>query len=181
MSDSNQPKLFGVLAEFANPHDLLKAAEKIRDKGFRFWDTHTPFPVHGMDKAMGLGDSKLGILVFVCALFGVSGAFALQWWASSVIYPIVISGKPFNSYPAYVPITFEGGILFSAFAAIFGMLAINKLPQYYHSLFRSKNFLRFSDDGFFVSIEAKDPQFDASSTKAFLEEIGGKNIELIED
>jgi len=181
MAEKDKQKLFGILAEFANPGELLKAAEKIRDHGFQKWDTHTPFPVHGMDRAMGLGNSKLGILVLFSSMFGATGAFAIQWWSASIIYPLVISGKPFNSYPAWVPITFEGGILGAAFAAVFGMLFFNRLPMLYHSLFKSKNFLRFSDNGFFISIEAVDPQFDANVTLKFLETIGGKNIELIED
>jgi len=181
MANQAQNKLYGVLAEFANPGELVKAAEKLRDRGFQKWDTHTPFPVHGMDKAMGLGNSKLGILVIICSMIGSASAFILQWWSSSIIYPVVISGKPFNSYPAWVPITFEGGILGAAFAAVFGMLFFNRLPMHYHSLFKSKNFLRFSDDGFFISIEAIDPQFDPTITTKLLEEIGGKNIELIEE
>ncbi len=176
---ANLKKTFALLAEFKNPGDLLKAAEKVRDQGYREWDTHSPFPIHGMDKAMGLSRSKLGWLVMACGMSGMAGAFLLQWWVAVKAYPLVISGKPFNSYPAFVPITFEGGILFSAFAAVFGMLAFNGLPKLYHGLFHSKNFGRFSDDAFFISIEAKDPQFNEELTGSFLEEIGSKSVEVV--
>ncbi|MBF0431082.1 MAG: DUF3341 domain-containing protein [Fibrobacteria bacterium] len=181
MAEQKNSKLFGVLAEFANPGDLLKAAEKVRDKGYKKWDTHSPFPVHGMDRAMGLKDSKLGIFVFICSMTGMLSAFYLQYWSSKIAYPLVIAGKPFNDYPSFGIWTFEGAILFAAFSALLGMFALNKLPLLYHALFSSKNFLRFSNDAFFISIEAKDPQFNAKETRRFLEEIGGKNIEVIEE
>ena len=176
---SGSQKVFALLAEFASPGELLKAAERVRDQGFRKWDTHSPFPVHGMDKAMGLKDSVLGWFVLVIGLSGAAGAFALQWWVGTLAYPLVISGKPLNSYPAFIPITFEGGILLSAFAAVFGMLALNKLPQWYHGLFNSKRFGKFSDDAFFISIEAEDPQFSLEATGAFLKEIGASEIETV--
>ncbi len=181
MSGNSKNRLFGLLAEFSSPGDLLKAAEKVREKGFRKWDTHSPFPVHGMDKAMGLPDSRLGWIVMACSMGGMLGAFIFQWWASTIAYPLVISGKPLNDYPSFTIWTFEGAILLAAFGALFGMLALNKLPGLYHALFRSKNFSRFSNDAFFISIEADDPQFDESGTMEFFKEIGGKNIELIEE
>jgi hypothetical protein len=181
MADKAETKLFGLLAEFSTPGELLAAAEKVRDRGFRKWDTHSPFPVHGMDRAMGLGDSKLGWIVMACSMTGMLSAFILQWWASTIAYPLVFSGKPLNDYPSFGIWTFEGAILFAAFGALLGMLALNRLPMLYHGLFRSRNFSRCSNNGFFLSIEAKDPRFDTSTTLKFLEEIGGKNIELIEE
>jgi hypothetical protein len=180
MSGENK-KDFALLAEFANPSELLHAAEKVRDRGYRKWDTHSPFPVHGMDDAMGLKPSKLGWLVMVCGMTGMSGAFLLQWWASTKGYAMIISGKPLNSYPAFVPITFEGGILLSAFAAVFGMFFINRLPQWYHGLFHSQAFKRATDDSFFISIEAEDPQYDRETTETFFKEIGAKSVELVEE
>ncbi len=180
MSDTTQ-KVFGMLAEFKNPGELLHAAEKVRDKGYTKWDTHSPFPVHGMDSAMGLKDSKLGLIVFVCAMTGISGAFYLQYWASKIAYPVVIAGKPLNDYPSFGIWTFEGAILFSAFGALLGMFALNKLPMLYHALFKSKNFMRATDDAFFISIEAKDPKFNLDETKTLLSDIGGTNIEVLED
>lgn len=174
-------QVYGVLAEFASPADLMHAAEKVRDSGYTKWDTHSPFPIHGMDKAMGLKDSKLGWIVLCTGTLGASGAHLLQWWSATYGYPMIISGKPLNSFPAFIPVTFEGGILLSAFGAIIGMLALNKLPRLYHALFTSKNFKRATDDAFFVSIESVDPKFGIDDTSSFLTSIGGKNVEVIKE
>jgi len=178
-----QPKLktFGVLAEFTSPADVYHAAEKVRDRGFKRWDVHSPYPIHGIETAMGLGDSKLGWIAFFMAVTGVFGGFGLQYWMNVYAYPLLIGGKPLNSYPAFVPVTFEPGILFTGFGCIFGMLILNGLPRWYHSLFRSTNFKRVTDDAFFICIEAKDPKFNLSETRHFLESIGGRNIEVVED
>jgi hypothetical protein len=173
-------KIEGAVAQFDNPSTLIKAAVKMRDEGFKRWDTHSPFPVHGMDDAMGTPRTKLGWLVAVCALCGTTGAYILQWWMSSQWYPIVISGKPLNSYQAWVPVMFELSILAAAFTTVFGMLAFNMLPRYNHPVFNSDNFVaRHMDDGFFVSVEAYDQKFDKEKTLEFLESIGGSNIELL--
>ncbi|MCA9523390.1 MAG: DUF3341 domain-containing protein [Myxococcales bacterium] len=174
-------KLYGALAEFETPHAIFEACKKVRDAGFKYWDSHTPFPVHGLDGAMGMKRSKLPFIVLVMALTGAIGGFGLQTWTSVVDYPWVVSGKPYFSWPAFIPVTFELGVLFGALGAVFGMLGLNKLPQLYHSLFRSKRFERFSDDKFFISIEERDPKFDKAKTVAFLEEIGSTNVELIDE
>lgn len=169
-----------VIAEFDSPAGLIHAAERVRDGGFRKFDCHSPFPIHGMDKAMGLKRSPIGFIVgaaALCAFLGISGFI---YWVSAVDYPMVISGKPFFSFQAFVPVAFAVTVLTSAITATFGMLLINRLPQLFHPLFESKNFQRFSDDGFFVSIDSTDPKFDASRTGDFLKSIGGKNIEVIE-
>jgi hypothetical protein len=132
-----------------------------------------------MDKAMGLKRSGLGWLVGTAAVIGTSSALALQWWTSAIDYPLVISGKPLFSFQAYVPVTFAVGVLLSAFAALFGMLILNGLPRFFHPVFYSERFGRFSDDGFFVSMEADDARFDPGQTAIFLESIGGKDIELL--
>lgn len=178
----SKPKheLFGILAEFETPATLFHGCEEIRDAGYKKWDAYTPFPVHGLEKAMGLPASKVPWLVLVGGLAGASGGMFMQWWMSAVDYPLVISGKPLFSWPAFVPVTFELGILFAAFGAVFGMLALNRLPQPYHPLFQSKSFERVTDDKFFVAIEARDPQFDPEDTADFLKSIGAVNVELIE-
>ena len=170
---------FGVLARFADPKELYHACENVRDAGYTRWDAHTPFPVHGLEKAMGLPASPLPWLVLVLGLSGASGAMLMQWWVSTTAYALVISGKPFFSWQAFVPVTFEVGILLAALGAVFGMFALNRLPTLFHPLFRSKNFERFSDDAFFISIEAWDPKFDAQATADFLRKIGGVDIEMI--
>lgn len=172
-------KIQGIIARFESAADLLHAAEKIRDAGYKKFDCHSPFPIHGMDKAMGLKRSELGWLVGIAGIIGTSGALALQWWTSTIDYPIVISGKPLFSFQAYVPVTFALGVLLSAFTALFGMLILNGLPRWFHPLFYSDTFSRFSNDGFFISVEPDEPKFDPELTGKFLESIGGKDIELL--
>ncbi len=181
VNELSQPRApFGMLAEFANPKVLLDAAKALRQAGYEKFDTHSPFPVHGMDRAMGLGDSKLGWLVMFSAIIGGAGIFVLQAWAAMVAYPIITSGKPLLSTEAFIPTTFELIVLSAGFAAVFGMLALNKLPLFYHPVFKSKHFHKASTHGFFVSIEADDTQFEALKTRVFLEKLGGTNIELLE-
>jgi hypothetical protein len=177
----NQNKIYGLLASFEGPADLLHAAEKIRDAGYTKFDCHSPFPIHGMDEAMGLKQSSLGIIAAVGALCLGGSAILLQWWTSTIAYPLVLSGKELFSFQAFVPITFELSILGAALFTVFGMFALNRLPTFYHPLFNSKKFETFGDDGFLMSIETIDKNFDLSKTKSLLESIGGKNIEVIED
>jgi len=171
---------FGVLARFDSAKALYRACERVRDAGYTRWDAHTPFPVHGLEKAMGLPASKLPFIALATGLSGAGGGMLLQWWVSTQAYPLVISGKPFFSWPAFVPVTFELGVLFAALGAVLGMLGMNQLPMPHHPLFRSDTFERFSDDTFFISIEAWDPKFDAAATADFLRQIGSPGVELIE-
>jgi Protein of unknown function (DUF3341) len=171
---------FGILAEFATPADLYHACEKVRDAGFTKWDAHTPFPVHGLERAMGIRRSLLPWIVLVAGLTGAAFGFGLQWWVHVSAQPLVISGKPLFSWPAFIPITFELGVLFAAFGAVIGMLGLNRLPMHYHPLFRSKVFERVTDDAFFISIESWDPRFDPSGTRTLLESLGARSVELVE-
>jgi len=172
---------FGVLAEFASPRDLYRACERVRDAGYTRWDAHTPFPVHGLEGAMGMKRSILPWIILVMSLGGAATGFALQAWVHSAAYPLTISGKPFFAWPAYVPITFELGVLGGALAAVFGMFALNQLPMHHHPLFDAKRFASASDDAFFISIEAWDPKFDAVATARLLEGAGAKHVELVEN
>jgi hypothetical protein len=181
VSNTASSKTALILAEFDGPADLLRAAEKARDAGYKKFDCHSPFPVHGMDAAMGLKRSPLGWIVGLSALIGTSSALALQWWTSTIDYPLVISGKPFFSFQAYVPVTFALGVLLSAFAALIGMLALNGLPRLNHPLFNSDRFEKATNDGFFISIEADDPIFEIEKTQTFLESIGGENLEVVKE
>ena len=171
---------FGALAEFATPADLYKACEGVRDAGYTRWDAHTPFPIHGLDRAMGLRASRLPWISLALALGGAVAGMGLQGWVSTIAYPLVISGKPFFSWPAFVPVTFELAVLGGALGAVFGMLALNQLPTFYHPLFHSARFERASDDGFFISIESWDPKFDSGSTVELLRRLGAKQVELVE-
>ena len=152
---------YGMLAEYASPAVLYQACEAVRDAGYKRWDAHTPFPVHGLERAMGLRRSKLPWIVFVLAMGGALGGFLLQTWVHSLEYPSVISGKPLFAWPAYIPVTFELAVLGGALGAVFGMFALNRLPRHHHPVFASRGFERASDDRFFISIEAHDPRFDA--------------------
>ena len=171
---------YGILAEFATPAELYHACERVRDAGFTRWDAHAPFPVHGLAGAMGLGRSPLPWIVLVMGLTGAALGFLLQWWVHVDAYPLVISGKPYNAWPAFVPITFEVAVLFAALGAVLGMLGLNRLPMHYHPLFRSKVFERVTDDAFFISIESWDPRFDSSATGKLLESLGARRVELLE-
>ena len=172
-----------LLAEFDTPGECLHAAEALRDAGYRDFDTHTPFPVHGMDAAMGMSDSKLGWIVFPIGLTGTTLAVSMMHWMNNIDYPIIIGGKPasISSIPSMVPIMFELTILLSAFATVFGMFHLNRLPRHHHPVFNSERFAAFSNDKFFVSVEATDPKFDLEKTKKLLEGCKPANIETLYD
>ena len=173
--------VYGVLAEFPNPGSLLEAAGAVRRAGYRHFDVHTPFPIHGMDRAMGLGQSKVGYITLGGGLTGLALGTWMQWWMGSVDYAINIGGKPFFAIEPSIPIMFELTVLFSAFGTVFGMLALNGLPRPYNPLFYSENFSRASDDAFFLHIAASDRKFDRDATVALLRNLGGTNIEVIQD
>lgn len=170
-----------LLAEFDSPEATVHAAEKVRDAGYEKWDVHTPYPVHGMDAAMGMGDSRLGWLVLVMGLSGLASAAALMIWANGIEYPIIIGGKPPISIPSMIPICFELTILFSALGCFFGMLAFNQLPRHHHPLFYSERFKEFSTDKFFISVEAADSKFDVGATRRLLEGLHPTHVELVEE
>ena len=170
---------YGVVAEFADPADLIHAAEKVRDAGYEKFDCHSPFPIHGMDDAMGQSRSPIGFMVGGAALSVFVVVVLLLYWITAVDYQFVISGKPYFSYQAYVPVIFALCVLTSAIVSTFGMFVLNRLPQLFHPLFESENFTRFSDDGFFVSISAEDSKFNLENTRNFLIDIGGQNVEVI--
>ena len=174
-------RVYGYLAEFPSAAALYKAAEQIRDAGFHQWDCYSPFPIHGLDDAMGIKRSILPWLVFVGGITGTATAFALAYSTQVVIYPTVVQAKPANIFtiPAFIPIMFELTILFAGLTALFGLLALIRLPRLNHPLFASDQFHRTSDDGFFIAIEALDPLFNPDATRELLAAIGGTNIELV--
>lgn len=185
----------GLLAEFSDPGALVHAVEGLREKGYSELDTFTPFPIHGMDRAMGLGVSKLGFMVFGGAVLGGSlGAF-LQWWTSAgaqfgtwwpswltnlLAYPINISNKPLFAWESSVPIIFELTILFSALTAVGGMLALNGLPKPYNPLFHSDRFGQATDDAFFVHVSSRDGRFSRETTATDLRDLGAMGIEYVD-
>ncbi len=180
VSDSSE-ELFGYIAEFGSAAELYHAAEHVRDSGFKKWDVHTPFPVHGIDHAMGLGKSWLSAVVLCGGVTGFALALILQFGTQVLLYPTVVQGKPTNLYtvPAFFPVLFELTILFSGFATLFGLLIFMQLPRWNHPLFNSEFFKKCTDDGFLLVIESRDPRFKREQTKEFLTEIGAGHIEEV--
>jgi len=172
-------KDYALMAYFENPNELIQAANKARDAGYRRFDAFSPFPIHGMDDAMGLAPSKVGVISAIGSFCMFLVAVALQWWTSAVAYPLVLSGKTFFSYQAFVPIMFELSILGAALCAILGMFHFNKLGFLYHPLFNSKKFGSVNDNGFALGIDTADPLFDVEKTKQFLESLKPIEIEMI--
>jgi len=170
-------------AEFTSAADLVQAAEKIRDAGFKRWDAHTPFPVHGLDKAMGLGKSWLSAPALIGGTVGFITAGCLTMIPSFALYPLIVHGKPFNIFtvPAFFPIFFELTVLCTAFTTVFMIMIFNRLPQWYHPVFNWERFKAVTDDKFFLVIEARDPKFNEEKTRTLLEEIGGAHVTLIHD
>jgi hypothetical protein len=176
--ESDADQVYGLLAEFPDPGALLHAAEAVREDGYQHFDTHSPFPIHGMDEAMGLGNATgVGVLAFFGGVTGCAGAYLLQWWTAAVDYPLNISGKPFFAVEPSVPIMFE----LTTFGAVAGMLALNGLPRPYNPLFYSERFKGATDDRFFLHIAASDDQFDVEESAALLQRIGAQHIELVKD
>ncbi len=180
-TQAEERSMFGVLAEFETPHQLVRCAEQVRDAGFTRWDCHTPFPVHGLDRAMGLRDTKLPWVVMLAGATGLGAAILMQWWMNAKNYPLIISGKPLFSLPAQIPVAFEVTVLFASLASFIGMFVFNGLPRFYHPTFRSGRFKRVTTDRFFVCIETADPKFDASKTEQLLTKCGATHVEWLED
>lgn len=174
-------KIHGVLAEFRNPKELIDAAAKVEKSGYNSYDTYAPFPIHGMEKAMGLKKSPLGWIVLIGGLTGLIGAITLMVWVMAYEYPMNISGKPLINIPVYVPVAFELTVLLSAFAATFGMFALNKLPKLHNPLFNVERFKKASDDGFFVCIEAEDELFSEEKVTSLFTDAGATHIETVYD
>lgn len=169
----------GVLAEFESPGALIEGAEKVRDAGYTSWDCHSPFPVHGLDPAMGIKPTILPVLVFGGGATGLGLAILMQTWMNGWDYPWLVSGKPLFSLPMQIPIAFEVTVLLAAFTCFFGMWTLNKLPQVWHPLFSRDRFMRATTDSFFVAIDAGDPKFDSTTTVELLESAGATSVETV--
>jgi hypothetical protein len=179
MSDTN--KAYGLVAEFNTPADAMHAAEKVRDAGFTRWDVFTPFPIHGMDKAMGIKNSKVGWFAFIGGVIGYTSGMLMIWFLNAVDYAIPVGGKPmFSPFGAFPP-SYELTILLGAFGAIGGMLFLNRLPRLHHPLLKHRRFEQATHDKFYVVIECEDPKFSEAETRKLLEEAGSRHIELAEE
>ena len=180
MSTSTNPAPWGLLAQYEDPAAVYKACEKVRDAGYSKWDACTPFPVHGLEKAMGLKPSPLP---WVVLLVGISGSAFMLWfqsWTSGSAYPFIVGGKPLFSLPAFVPVWYELTVLSSCLGAFFGNWVINDLPRPHHPAFGSKAFERVTDDKFFIMVESSDPRFKLEETRALLSGTGATLVEELE-
>jgi hypothetical protein len=172
---------YGLIAEFETPADAMHAAEQVRDAGFSRWDVFTPYPIHGMDKAMGLKNSKVGWFSFAGGVTGYTSGMLMIWWMNAVDYPIMIGGKPMFSPWAAFPPSYELTILLGAFGALGGMLFLNRLPRLHHPLLKHKRFALATHDKFFIVIETTDPKYSETETRKLLESAGSKRLELVEE
>ena len=168
--------VYGLLAEFDSPDDLVVAGERAYADGYRRLDAYTPFPVHGLAEAIGFRTNRLPLLVLLGGIVGAGAGFFSQYYAAVIDYPLNVGGRPLNSWPAFIPITFEVTILVAATTAVLGMLALNGLPQPYHPVFNAPRFALATRDRFFLCIEATDPRFDSEATRRFLEGLGAKEV-----
>jgi len=172
---------YGILAEFDSTAAALHAAEKVRDAGFRRWDVCTPFPVHGMDRAMGLKNSKVGWFSFLGGVTGYTSGMLMIWYMNAFDYAIPVGGKPmFSPFYAFPP-SYELTILLGSFGAILGMLFLNRLPRLHHPLLKHRRFARVTHDGFFIVIEATDPKYSEVDARKLLESAGGRHVEVVEE
>src|SRR5918999_91837 len=174
------PPLYGLMAEFETPEALLEATQHAYDNGYRRIDAYSPFPVEGLAEAVGFHHTRLPLIVLIGGILGAIGGFVLQYWISVVDYPLNVGGKPYNSWPAFIPVTFETTVLAAALTAVLAMLALNGLPMPYHPVFNVERFALASRDRFFLCIEAADPKFDIDNTVEFLRSLNPSSIHEVE-
>jgi hypothetical protein len=175
-----RPVVYGLMAEFDTPDMLLEAAQRAYGAGYRRMDAYSPFPVDGLAEAVGFHRTRLPLIVLIGGILGGIGGFFLQYWISVIDYPLIVGGKPYNSWPAFIPVTFETAVLAAALSAVLGMLALNGLPMPYHPVFNVEHFALASRDRFFLCIEASDPKFEARATMEFLQNLHAKGIHEVE-
>jgi len=178
--DAQKP-IYGLMAEFSDVTSLVVAAERTTAEGYKKVDAFTPFPVHELFHALHAEDKRLPLMVLLAGITGAFAGFGLCYWVSVIEYPLNIGGRPFNSWPSFIPVTFEVTILFAAFTTVIGMILLNGLPMPYHPVFNVPRFAAHaSQDGLFLAIEADDPKFDRVKTRALLQDLGAKEINEIE-
>jgi hypothetical protein len=170
---------YGLMAEFEDPNDLVAATRRARAEGYRRMDAYSPLPIEELHGALGAPDTRLPLVVLIGGLVGCLGGYGLQYWSAALAYPLNIGGKPLHSWPAFIPVTFECTILVAALSAVFGMLALNGLPQPYHPVFNVPRFALASRNRFFLCIEASDARFDLQKTRAFLETLNPREVTTV--
>ena len=171
-----RPTLYGLMAEFDSPTDLVAAANAARLEGYRRMDAYSPIPIEELHAALGFRHTKLPLIVLIGGIVGGLGGYGLQYWTQVIAYPLNIGGRPFHSWPSFIPVTFELTILGAALAAVFGMLALNGLPMPYHPVFNAPRFALASRNRFFLCIETRDPKFDRDATHRFLEGLQPRGV-----
>jgi hypothetical protein len=188
----NKTETWAVVGRFDSPEALVKAGHEVRRAGYSKLDAYSPFPIHGIDDAIGNPRSNLGWIVIGFSALGAFLALLLQWytnsgpvqvmpwWSGFGAYPLVVGGKPFFDFTYSIPITFELTVLLSAFCAVFGMFALNGLPQFYHPFFKHSQAVRATDDGFFLAVEANDPKFQPEQISELMKALGAKDVEVVE-
>jgi Protein of unknown function (DUF3341) len=174
------PPLYGVIAEFESPSDLVAAARRVYTLGYRRINGYSPYPIEELSEAIGFTHTSLPLIVFIGGLLGGIGGFLMQYYIEVVDYPINVGGKPYNSWPAFIPITFEMTVLVAAFSAVLGMLVLNKLPQPYHPVFNVPNFAMATRDRFFLAVEANDPKFDHGEVVELLKSLNALEVNDVE-
>jgi len=172
--------LYGLMAQFETPEQILAAAQRAHDAGYRKMEAYSPMPIDGLAEAVGFKRNWVSFVVLVGGLCGCVGGFGLLWWIAVIAYPHNVGGRPFDSWPMFIPITFECTVLLAALSSVVGMLAMNKLPMPYHPVFNVTEFARASVDRFFLCIEANDPKFDREKTKAFLLELNPEEVSEVD-
>jgi hypothetical protein len=175
-----RPPIYGLLAEFTNPTDLVAAVHAARSAGYRDLDAYTPYPVEEVAEALDAHDRRLPLIVLIGGILGGLGGYLLQYWTSTIAYPINVGGRPFHSWPSFIPITFETTVLAAAICAVLGMLALNGLPMPYHPLFNVPRFALATRDRFFLCIEATDPLFDGDETRRFLQRLEPRSVSEVD-
>jgi hypothetical protein len=176
----DETPIYGLMAEFDDPEALVEAAQRTYVEGYRRLDAFTPFPVHGLAHALGLRRTEVPLIVLLGGLAGAAGGFLLQYWTAAVNYPINVGGRPYLSWPSFIPVTFEMLVLIAAFSAVFGMLALNGLPMPYHPVFNVPSFQLATRDRFFLLVMATDPKFDRVETRRFLQSLGAQDVAEVE-
>jgi hypothetical protein len=175
-----RPTIYGLMAEFENPNDLIAAAHRAYEEGYRRMDAYSPFPVEGLAQALGFSRTRVPLIVLLGGIVGCVGGYLLQYWISAIDYPINVGGRPLASWPAFIPVTFETAVLIAALSAVLGTLALNGLPQPYHPVFNVPRFRLATRDRFFLVIEATDPKFDIETTRLFLKSLNPYGVYDVE-